>query len=319
MTMDAMLSLLSGAQLDGFLQATTRLAIPIMLAALGGLFSERAGVLNIALDGMMLCGSLVGFVVAYLAGPLWPGVVAGMLAGALLGLVLGFYTVTLRSNQVVVGVAINLLAIGVTSFAYRAVFGTGTNQPRVDSFASVDIPGLSHLPIIGPLFFRQDPLVYLTLALVAASSILLFRSAFGSRVIAVGEHPQAAETLGISVARTRYACLVISGLFAGIGGAYLSLSATGVFLDNMTAGRGYIALAILVLGRRQPVGVLAASLLFGAADALQLRGQTFGLGIPYQFFLMLPYLLTIVVLIGLVGRADAPAALGVPFTRDHAE
>jgi general nucleoside transport system permease protein len=319
MTMDVVLSLLTGAQMDGFLQATTRLAIPIMLAALGGMFSERAGVLNIALDGMMLVGSLTGFVVAYLTGSLWLGVVAGMLAGAALGVVLGFYTVTLASNQVVVGVAINLLAIGVTSFAYRAVFGTGTEQPRVDSFAGIDIPGLRDVPVLGPLFFEQDPLVYLTLVLVAASWVVLFRSAFGTRVIAVGEHPGAAETLGISVAHTRYLCLIISGLFAGVGGAYLSLSATGVFLDNMTAGRGYIALAILVLGRRQPFGILAASLVFGAADALQLRGQTFGFGIPYQFFLMLPYALTIVVLIGLVRRADAPAALGVPFQRNRAE
>lgn len=319
MTMEPVLAFLGGAQVDGLLQATTRLAIPIMLAALGGMFSERAGVLNIALDGMMLVGSLVGFVVAYLAGSLWLGVVAGMLAGAALGIVLGFYTVTLASNQVVVGVAVNLLAIGVTSFAYRAVFGTGTEQPRVTSFASVDIPGLREVPILGPLFFKQDPLVYLTLVLVAASAVVLFRTAFGTRVIAVGEHPRAAETLGISVARTRYLCLVISGLFAGVGGAYLSLSATGVFLDNMTAGRGYIALAILVLGRRQPLGILAASLLFGAADALQLRGQTFGLGIPFQFFLMLPYALTILVLIGLVRRAHTPAALGVPFQRDRAE
>jgi simple sugar transport system permease protein len=317
--MDAILALLTGAQTDGFLQATTRLAIPIMLAALGGMFSERSGVLNIALEGMMLVGSLSGFVIAFQSGNLWLGVAAGMVAGAVLGLVLGFYTVTLGSNQVVVGVAINLLAIGVTSFAFRAVFGTGTTQPRVSSFATLDIPFLRDIPFLGPLFFKQDPLVNLTLALVAVSSVVLLRSAFGTRVIAVGEHPRAAETLGISVARTRYLCLVISGLFAGVGGAFLSLSATGVFLDNMTAGRGYIALAILVLGRRQPVGILGASLLFGAADALQLRGQTFGFGIPFQFFLMLPYALTIIVLIGLVRRADAPAALGVPFHRGRSE
>jgi simple sugar transport system permease protein len=314
-----LLALLTGAQADGFLQATMRLAIPIMLAALGGMFSERAGVLNIALDGMMLTGSLTGFVVAFYSGNLWLGVGGGMIAGAVIGVVLGFYTVTLGSNQVVVGVAINLLAIGITSFAYRAVFGTGTEQPRVTSFATLDIPILRDLPLLGPLFFKQDPLVYLTLVLVAVSAIVLFRSALGTRIIAVGEHPHAAETLGIPVARTRYLCLVISGLFAGVGGAFLSLSATGVFLDNMTAGRGYIALAILVLGRRQPFGILAASLLFGAADALQLRGQTFGFGIPYQFFLMLPYALTIIVLIGLVRRADAPAALGVPFQRDRPE
>lgn len=314
-----MLAALSGPMADGFFQASMRLAIPIMLAAFGGIFSERAGVLNIALDGMMLAGSFVGFTIAVLSGDLWLGVVAGMAAGAALGLVLAFYTVTLSSNQVVVGVAINLLAVGATSFAYRAVFGMGAAQPRVSSFAPVAIPGLADIPILGPLFFHQGLLAYFALALTPVAWLVLSRSALGSRIAAVGEHPAAAETLGISVARTRTLCLAISGLLAGLGGAFLSLSATGVFLDNMTAGRGYIALAILILGRRGPFGALAAALVFGGADALQLRGQNLGIGLPYQFFLMLPYVLTIIVLVGFAGRVRAPAALGQPFQRDRAE
>jgi ABC-type uncharacterized transport system permease subunit len=317
--METFLAALSAPMADGFLQASMRLAIPIMLAALGGMFSERSGVLNIALDGMMLAGSFAGFAVAFLTGDLWLGVLAGMMAGAALGLALAFYVVALTSNQVVVGVAINLVVVGATSFAYRALFGMGTAQPRVTSFAPLSIPGLADIPLFGPLIFKQGPLVYLSLALVPITWVVLSRSALGARISAVGEHPRAAETLGVSVARTRTLCLVVSGLLAGLGGAFLSLSATGVFLDNMTAGRGYIALAILVLGRRRPLGVLAAALVFGGADALQLRGQNFGIGLPYQFFLMLPYLLTIVVLVGFAGRAGDPAALGRPFRRDGAE
>ena len=303
----------------GFLQATTRLAIPIMLAALGGMFAERAGVLNIGLEGMMLLGAFVGFSAAFVSGSLWFGVAAGMASGALLGLVMAFYTVRLSSNQVVVGIAINLLMVGVTSYGFRAAFGTGTNAPRIQPFPPIEIPGLSQIPVLGPLLFQQSILVYLTLALVAVAAIVLSRMSIGTAIIAVGEHPEAAETLGISVSRTRTWCLVVSGLFAGLGGAFLSLSATGLFLDNMTAGRGYIALAILLLGRRHPWGILLAAMLFGGADAFQLRGQNAGTGIPYQFLVMLPYLLTIVVLIGFAGKVRDPAALGQPFQRNKAE
>lgn len=303
----------------GFLQATTRLAIPILLAALGGMFAERAGVLNIALEGMMLAGAFCGFAAAYLSGSLWFGVALGMIAGAVLGLVLAFYTVRLTSNQVVVGIAINLLMVGATSYAFRAVFGPGTDAPRVTPFPSIPIPFLSDLPVLGPLLFQQGILVYLAFVLVPLSWVLLSRMSAGMAVTAVGEHPEAAETLGISVARVRTLCLAASGLLAGLGGAFLSLSATGLFLDNMTAGRGYIALAILLLGRRNSFGILAAAALFGGADAFQLRGQGLGSGIPYQFLVMLPYLLTIVVLIGFAGKVRDPAALGRPFQRNRPE
>jgi general nucleoside transport system permease protein len=301
----------------GFLSASMRLAAPIMLAALGGMFSERSGILNIGLEGMMLAGSLVGFAAGYFSSNLWVGSLAAILVGAALGLLLGFYTISLASNQVVAGIALNLLVVGVTGFAYRALFGTGTRQPRIDSFPPLKIPLVGDIPLLGPLFFQQGALVYLALALVAVSWVALFRTSWGLRVIAVGEHPRAAETAGVNVPRTRYLCLAIGGALAGMGGAFLSLSATGVFLDNMTAGRGYIALAILILGRRRPFGILGAALLFGAADALQLRAQLLPIGVPFQFMLMLPYVLTIVVLAGFVRRVDAPAALGVPYRRDR--
>lgn len=313
------MELLSDPVFVGFLQATTRLAIPILLAALGGMFAERAGVLNIGLEGMMLTGAFVGFTTTYLTGNIWYGVAAGMLAGSLLGLLLALYTVALTSNQVVVGIAFNLLMVGATSFAYRAVFGMGTASPRITSFEVLPIPLLADVPLLGPLLFQQSPLVYLALILVPVTWVIIERMSIGTAIVAVGEHPQAAETLGISVARTRTLCLVASGLLAGLGGAFLSLSATGIFLDNMTAGRGYIALAILLLGRRNPWGILLAAGLFGGADALQLRGQNLGIGVPYQFLVMLPYVLTILVLIGFAGRVRDPAALGQPFRRDRAE
>jgi simple sugar transport system permease protein len=313
------LSFLSDPVTVGFLQATTRLAIPIMLAALGGMFAERAGVLNIGLEGTMLSGAFVGFAVAYATGNLWLGVVGGMLAGAVIGLVLAFYTVRLTSNQVVVGIAINLLMVGATSYAFRAMFGAGTTAPRVTPFPPIEIPLLHQIPVLGPLLFQQGALVYLALLLIPFTWIVVSRMSVGIAITAVGEHPAAAETLGISVNRTRTLCLVVSGLLTGLGGAFLSLSATGLFLDNMTAGRGYIALAILLLGRRNPWGILAAAMLFGGADAFQLRGQNLGIGIPYQFLVMLPYLLTIIVLIGFAGKVRDPAALGLPFQRNKAE
>ncbi|WP_417308905.1 ABC transporter permease [Devosia sp.] len=314
-----LLALLTSPVADGFFQASMRLTVPIMLAALGGMIAERSGVLNIGLEGMMLAGAFTGFLVAYGTGNLWLGALAGMLAGAMLALILTFYTVVLTSNQVVVGIALNLLTVGATSFAYRAFFGMGTTQPRVDPFPTLQIPVLSDIPVLGPLLFEQTALVYVSLCAIPVIWFIVTRTTPGLAITAVGEHPEAAETLGISVARTRTLSLVASGLLAGLGGAFLSLSATGLFLDNMTAGRGYIALAILVLGRRHPLGVLLAAIIFGGADALQLRGQNMGIGLPYQFLVMLPYVLTIGVLIVFAGRTRDPAALGEPFKRARAD
>jgi len=208
--------------------------------------------------------------------------------------------------------------VGLASFLYRLFYGLGL-QPRGTDYGIWNIPGLSQIPVIGPMFFQQSPLVYLTYLIIAVSFIVIFRSSWGLSIIATGENPAAAETLGVNVVRTRYISMVISGALCGIGGAFLSLVATSVFLDNMTAGRGYIALAILLLGRRNPLGLLAAALMFGAADALQLRTQLLNIGIPFQFMLMLPYLLTIVVLSFFVRRTDNPAALGEHFKQGGGE
>jgi simple sugar transport system permease protein len=309
------LAFLTDPAFAGLLAASMRLAIPIMLAALGGLFAERSGVLNIGLEGAMLTGAFVGFVATYITGSLTVGVFFSVLAGIVFGLILGVYTITLGASQVVVGIAMNLLATGVTAFFYRLIFGRGTQSPRIDTFLPLDLGPLADFPLIGALFFRQDVLAYIALALVTVVWVVISRTRLGLNIRAVGEHPEAAETLGVDVFHVRYLAVAVSGGLAGLGGGFLSLSATGIFIDNMTAGRGYIALAILILGRRHPLGVLLAALLFGAADALQLRAQLLPTGVPFQFLLMLPYVLTIIVLAASVGRASAPAALGVPFGR----
>ena len=311
--MQAVLDLIANPVFAGFLSASVRLSIPIMLAALGGMFAERSGVLNIGLEGMMLLGCFVGFIVTFFSGQIWLGVLAALVAGAGCGVLLAFYAVTLRANQVVVGIAINLVMVGVTGFFFRLAFGSGTSGPRITGFPGLDFGVLGAIPIVGPLLFQHDALTYLALILVIVAWLVMYRSTFGLSIKAVGEHPEAAETLGLSVPLVRYLCATISGALAGLGGAFLSLSATGLFLENMTAGRGYIALAILILGRRYPFGILGASLLFGAADALQLRAQLLPSGIPLQFLLMLPYVLTIIVLAASAQRAGAPAALGLPY------
>jgi general nucleoside transport system permease protein len=298
---------------QGFLSASMRLAIPILLAALGGIYNERSGVLNIGMEGMMIVGSLTGFVIGFVTHNLWLGVMAALAGGILLGMLLGFFVITLDANQVVAGISLNLLCVGLTSLLFRVIFGIGTASPRVNRFEAAPIPGLADIPVLGPLLFRQSPLGYLTYALVVASFIVISRTSWGLSIISAGENPEAAETLGVNVARTRYLSLMTSGALCALGGVFLSVDSTGLFLDNMTAGRGYIALALLILGRRHPFGLLGASLMFGAADALQLRTQILSIGIPFQFMLMLPYLLTMVVLVAFVRRIDNPAALGVHY------
>jgi general nucleoside transport system permease protein len=298
--------------LAGFIAASVRLSIPILLAALGGMFSEKSGVLNIGLEGMMLGGCFVAFLTVYVTGNLWLGVLAAVLAGALFGLVLAWFSVSAGANQVVVGIAFNLLMLGVTAFFFRLAFDAGTTAPRIVPFAVIDFGALASIPILGPLLFQHDPLTYLTLLLVVLAFIVMHRSTIGLAIKAVGEHPEAGETLGLDVVRIRYLAVMASGALAALGGAFLSTASTGLFLDNMTAGRGYIALAILILGRRHPFGILFAALLFGGAEALQLRAQLLPIGVPLQFLIMLPYVLTIVVLAGFAGRAGAPNALGRP-------
>lgn len=310
-------TLLSTAFIAGLLQATIRNATPLMLAGIGEMFGERSGILNIGLEGIMLIGCLIGFLVANITGVVAYGIIAGGLAGVLISLIHAFLSIHLGVNQVVSGVGINILCSGLSLTIYRAVYGmSSSNIPRAPSQQVLHIPWLSEIPVFGPLLFGQLPLVYFAFALVPLAWFILFRTEFGLKIRSVGEHPMAAETLGINVVFTRYVCVMITGLLTGLAGTFLSLGLLNIFRDNMTAGRGWIAIAVVIFGRWQPKGILLASLVFGLANAFQVRLQAAGVDMPYQFLLMLPYVLTMCILILTYGRSVSPAALGKPYVKE---
>jgi len=295
------------------LSAALRMSIPILFSALGGMFSERSGVVNIGLEGIMIVGALFGVVGSYFSGNHWIGMLCAVLAGMVIALLFAFITITIKIDQIVSGIAINMLAVGLTSFLYRALFGITTVPIKVDAFSVYKIPILSDIPIIGPILFTQTVLVYIALILVPITSFLLFNTMWGLKIRSVGEHPKAADTVGINVIRIRYIGVIISGALAGAGGAFLSLGQFNMFVDNMVSGRGFIAVAAIIFGKWKPKGILIASLIFGVADALQIRLQAAGVNLPYQLLLMFPYVITIIALTGLVGKSKAPKSLGKPY------
>lgn len=292
--------------------ATLRIATPIAFAALGATFSERAGVINVGLEGMMLFGAFAGVLVSYISGNPWLGVLGAVIAGVLVAALLGVACITLGANQIVAGMAINILALGLTRFGLDVIWQAPGVSPRVNGLGATPIPLLSDVPIIGESLFRQNGLVYLVIAVAVTAQFVLTRTAFGRHVEAVGEAPAAAEAAGIDVRRLRYVCLSVSGALAGLGGVVLSLGQLTYFVEAMTAGRGFIGLAANIFGRWTALGAFLAALLFGFADALQLSLQVAGVRIPSQFLLIVPYVLTVVALAGAVGRKAAPAALGRP-------
>jgi simple sugar transport system permease protein len=284
-----------------FLAQTLRIAVPYLLAAAGGVMSERSGLIGLTLEGYMLGGAFCAALGAYAGGSPWVGVIAAVAGGAALAWLYAVSSIRFKADQVVVGIAINLLAIGLTRFFLRLVFDSSSNSPRVSGF---DVRGGG----AGWLALVQNPLIWIGLAIIPITAWVLYRTPFGLRVRAVGEHPTAAASVGVPVARVRYLAVLLSGVFAGLGGAYLALD-QHQFTDNMTAGRGFIALAATIFGRWDPVRAGLACLLFAAAETLQIRLQGSN-AIPSQFVEMIPYLLTIIALAGVVGRAVAPAALG---------
>jgi ABC-type uncharacterized transport system permease subunit len=297
----------------GVLAAGVRLATPILLAALGEVFAERSGILKISIEGEMLIGALFGFLGAFYLKDLWLGVLVGMGSAALFSLIAGIMSITLKVDQVITGITLNILALGLTGFVYRFILGRSMIPPSIQQLAVLRIPFLSEIPVFGHILFQQNIIVYLTFfVFVPASTFVLFKTTFGLNLRAVGEYPLAADTVGINIYGIRYACVIIGGVFAGLGGAFMTLAQLNMFTENMTAGRGFIALAAVIFGKWHPVGAMIATLLFGTADALQLRLQGLGVQVPYQFLLMLPYLLTIIALVGVVKRTNAPAALAVP-------
>lgn len=306
---------LFGISITGVLSATVRMAIPLILASLGGVFTARVGIINLALEGMMLIGAFTGFLGAVVTDSALIGALCGMLGGALAALVLGFLSITARANQTVAGVGINITALGLTSYLLSTIFGFGKRPYGVASFSNVPIPLLSDIPVLGPVLFTHSLLVYFTFLLVFIVWYVLYRTPAGLTIRAVGENPRAVDTLGGNVIRTRYICVLVSGMLAGLGGAYLTIGQMGQFMENVTAGKGYIAVAALIFGKWTPLGAVAASLLFGFAEGLQLRLQIGESAVPFQFLSMLPYLLTMAALILFVGKAKAPSAMGKPYNR----
>lgn len=312
------------------LATTLRVAAPLTLGALSGVFCERAGVVNIAIEGMMLTAAFFGFLgsiymnQALLANPavgesarvgisLGVGVLLAILSGGMMGLLHAVLSVTYRVDQIISGTVINILAVGLTGFLNRALFFQGNMPHAPGVLPIIKIPFLSDLPVVGAIF-EQQPIAILSIVFVFVAHYVLFYTKWGLRTRSVGEHPRAADTLGINVIRMRYANVILGGFIAGLAGAYFTLESVPSFEPLLTNGRGFIALAAMIFGNWNPFGAWAASLLFGAAQALQINAQMFGFPLPSQLIGMLPYILTMIAMTGIIGRTTPPAADGQPYT-----
>lgn len=299
-----------------------RLATPLAIGAMAGIWCERAGIVNIAIEGMMLFAACFGFTALFfLRSTSLPletaqllAVLIGVISGGLIALLHGWLSITFRTDQIVSGTVLNILAVGITSFVRREyLLSTEAGAAKLGNFA---IPILSDLPVVGDAIFTNQPIFFMMFVTLAFTHIVMFNTRWGLRTRAVGEHPHAADTLGIDVNRTRWTNVFISGMIAGLAGAWFSLEATGSFNDGMTRGAGFIALAAMIFGKWTPIGAFGAALLFGFSDSLGIRLQMVGVGFPVQFLQMVPYAVTIIVLAGFIGRASPPKAIGQPYLKE---
>ncbi|MBQ1771123.1 MAG: ABC transporter permease [Clostridia bacterium] len=297
------------------LASDIRMATPILIAALGLLLVNEAGLLHIGVEGTMLIATLAAVAGSYYTGSVWGGLLFAVIAAGLMGLLFAFLTITLRANQTVVGVAINILGSGLSAALNRVLFGVSTTIASIDTFKNLPIPGVSKIPIVGTAFFNQMPIVYISFLMVPVISYFLFKTQPGLNLRAVGENPGAADTLGINVFRTRYLACIVGSMLMGVGGAFLSTGLLTFFSEEMVSGRGYIAIAAVIFGRYKPTGIMFASMIFMAGNVLANLLQVYGVNIPYYFLNMLPYILTVVAL-ALLGKSTmAPAAQGKPYRR----
>jgi len=301
--------------LTALLAGSLALAVPLIFGSLAGVLSERSGVVNIAIEGQLLAGAFVSALVASLTDSLWVGLFAAAVAGALVAWVLAVFAIKYVVDQIIVGVVLNVLVVGLTNFLFSTLMSdmaTFNSPPR---FSDVAIPGLANIPVLGPVLFNQTPIVYLMYVAVAVVWVALFKTRWGLRVRAVGEYPKAADTVGIKVYRTRYISVILGGALAGLGGAFFTLGQVGAFGKEMTNGAGYIALAALIFGRWNPINAALAALLFGFSENLQFGLAIIGSSVPSEFLLMLPYVLTVIAVAGLVGKVVGPAADGKPYIK----
>ncbi len=312
--MDALFDI---AFISGLIGATMRMATPIIFATLGEILSERAGVLNLGIEGIMLMGAMTGFLVTFASGSVWLGVLAAAGVGMLLGLLMAFLAVHLGLSQHVSGLGITLFATGLAMYVYRLHFGSPTVPPIVQPFKQITIPLLSKIPLIGPGLFTQYSLTYIAWLLIPALSILLYKTHLGLKIRTVGENPVVADTVGVNVVLTRTLCLVAGGALMGIGGAFLTLAHQNMFLIDVVGGRGWVAIAMVIFGNWDPVKGAVGALIFGFLDGLQLRLQGLGIAVSFHLFLMIPYLLTIVALISVSRKASIPAGLLKPYRREE--
>jgi ABC-type uncharacterized transport system permease subunit len=303
--------------ISGLIGAMMRMATPIIFATLGEILSERAGVLNLGIEGIMLMGAMTGFLVTFSSGSVWLGVLAAAGVGMILALLMAFLAVYLGLSQHVSGLGITLFSTGLAMFVYRLHFGSPTVPPIIQPFKQVTLPILSKIPLIGPGLFTQYSLTYIAWILVAVISILLYKTNIGLKIRTVGENPVVADTVGVNVIWTRTLCLVAGGALMGIGGAFLTLAHQNMFLIDVIGGRGWVAIAMVIFGNWDPVKGTLGALIFGLMDGLQLRLQNMGIAIPFHIFLMIPYLLTIVALISVSRNASVPASLLKPYRREE--
>ncbi|PWR19437.1 ABC transporter permease [Zavarzinia aquatilis] len=302
----------------GFFAALLRIATPLILASLGEMFAERAGVLNLGIEGIMLLAAMTGFSTAYFTGSLWLGLAAAMATGMVMGALMGLLTVSLGLSQHVSGIGVTLLCTGFAFFFYRLIFGQPGVPPSIEAFATVKVPLLSDIPLIGPVLFDQFALVYIALLAVPVAAFVLFRTPWGLSLRAVGESPRAADSAGVNVALTRYQALILGGAFMGAAGAFLSMAQFNAFTFGVISGRGWVCIALVVFGQWSPWKCAAGALIFAAIDTLQLRLQASNvIDVPYQVFLMLPFVLTIVAMAAVSRNARAPAALLTPFRKEE--
>lgn len=298
------------------LVATFRMATPLILSSLGLVYTARAGMSNLGTEGLMLIGAFVAAVGSFLTGSALLGVLMAIAGGILMELIVSFLAINVRANQIIVAMATNLLAQGVTSIFGRAIFGISGEKITIPMLQNIAIPWLSKLPIIGDELFNNNILFYLAYLLLPVSAFILTRTTIGLKVRVVGENPKAADTVGVNVYTVRRCCCLARGAFAALAGAYLALGVIGVFSENMIAGKGYMSVSVTIFGKWMPLGSLLGALLFGFGETLQLRIQAIGWTIPYQALQAFPYLITLILLTGVVGRTRQPAATGKPYIKD---